>query len=123
VLELIVAGNSVQMADPAFMRELKNWLRYNPRQAMERGDGLFTVASGNPTLPSWLGPTLFDLAFSPSAENDKYARQVRSSAGLAIFVSEASDRDHWVRAGCACQRFALQATGLGLKHAFINQPV
>ena len=26
-------------------------------------------------------------------------------------------------AGRACQRFALQATALGLKHAFINQPV
>jgi hypothetical protein len=25
--------------------------------------------------------------------------------------------------GQACQRFALQATALGLKHAFINQPV
>ena len=28
-----------------------------------------------------------------------------------------------MRAGRACQRFALQATALGLKHAFINQPV
>ena len=25
--------------------------------------------------------------------------------------------------GRACQRFSLQATALGLKHAFINQPV
>jgi hypothetical protein len=25
--------------------------------------------------------------------------------------------------GRACQRFALQATALGMKHAFINQPV
>ena len=30
---------------------------------------------------------------------------------------------HWVAAGRACQRFALQATALGLKYAFINQPV
>ena len=28
-----------------------------------------------------------------------------------------------MRAGEACQRFALQATALGLKHAFVNQPV
>ena len=28
-----------------------------------------------------------------------------------------------MRAGRACQRFALQATALGLKHAFVNQPV
>ena len=25
--------------------------------------------------------------------------------------------------GRSCQRFALQATALGLKHAFVNQPV
>jgi hypothetical protein len=28
-----------------------------------------------------------------------------------------------VQVGRACQRFALQATALGLKHAFVNQPV
>ena len=30
---------------------------------------------------------------------------------------------HWIEVGRACQRFALQATALGLKCAFINQPV
>ena len=48
---------------------------------------------------------------------------MRSSSGVAVFVSQRDDRDHWVRAGRACQRFALQATALGLKHAFVNQPV
>jgi hypothetical protein len=42
---------------------------------------------------------------------------------IAVFVAEKEDREHWVLAGRACQRFALQATALGLKHAFINQPV
>jgi nitroreductase len=123
VLDLVVAGNSAQMADPAFVRELKNWLRFNPRQALEAGDGLFSAASGNPTAPAWLGGLMFDLVFRVATENDKYARQLRSSAGVAIFVSERDDKDHWIRAGRACQRFALQATALGLKQAFINQPV
>jgi nitroreductase len=123
VLDLVVAGNSAQMADPAFVRELKDWLRFNPRQALETGDGLFSAASGNPTAPAWLGGLMFDLVFRVATENDKYVRQLRSSAGVAIFVSEHDDKDHWVRAGRACQRFALQATALGLKHAFINQPV
>ena len=46
-----------------------------------------------------------------------------SAAGVAVFVAHKDDREHWVLAGRACQRFALQATALGLKHAFINQPV
>ena len=40
-----------------------------------------------------------------------------------MFVGERDDRAHWVAAGRACQRFALMATTLGLRHAFVNQPV
>jgi nitroreductase len=123
VRDLVVAGNSAQMADAAFVRELKSWLRFSPRQALATGDGLFSAASGSPTLPAWLGPRVFDIVFKAAAENDKYARLLQSSAGVAVFVSERDDKDHWARAGRACQRFALQATALGLKHAFINQPV
>jgi nitroreductase len=121
--DLVVAGNSVQMGDAAFDRELKSWLRFNPRQALATGDGLFSPTTGNPVLPSWLGPSLFDMAFRAKTENDKYARQIQSSSGVAVFVSEREDKEHWVRAGRACQRFALQATALGLKVAFVNQPV
>jgi nitroreductase len=123
VADLVVAGNSVQMADAAFVRELKTWLRFSPRQAMESADGLFSPSSGNPTLPAWLGPRVFEIVFRADTENYKYARQLRSSSGVAVFVSERDDEDHWVRSGRACQRFALQATALGLKQAFVNQPV
>jgi hypothetical protein len=123
VRDLIIAGNTAQMADAAFVRELKEWIRFNPRDALAKGDGLYGAASGNPTLPAWLGPIMFDLTFQTEAENEKIARQLRSSAGVAVFVAAKADRDHWVRAGQACQRFALQATALGLKHAFLNQPV
>lgn len=123
VRDLVIAGNSAQMADPAFIRELTTWLRFSPRQAMETGDGLFSATSGNPVLPAWLGPLLLGFVFKADAENDKYARQIASSAGIAVFVAEKDDPEHWVLAGRACQRFALQATALGLKHAFVNQPV
>jgi nitroreductase len=121
--DFVVAGNSTQMADAAFVRELKSWLRYNPRQALQTGDGLYSVASGNPALPEWLGPRAFDWFSTAKAENDAYARQIRSSAGIAVFVGAGEAPAHWVAVGQACQRFALQATALGLKHAFINQPV
>jgi len=123
VRDLVLAGNSAQLADPAFVRELKSWIRFNPRHAMATGDGLFSAASGSPALPTWLGPTMLDMVLKPGADNDKYARQIRSSAGLAVFVSAHDDKEHWVRTGRACQRFALQATALGMKHAFTNQPV
>jgi Nitroreductase family len=123
VRDLVVAGNTAQMTDPAFVAELKRWLRFSPSVAMETGDGLFSAASGSPALPNWLGTRAFDWVFTPIAENDKYTRQIASSSGIAVFVAEKEDREHWVLAGRACQRFALQATALGLKHAYINQPV
>ncbi|MFN3273219.1 MAG: Acg family FMN-binding oxidoreductase [Paracoccus sp. (in: a-proteobacteria)] len=121
--DLVIAGNTAQMADPAFMAELMHWLRFNPTAAMTTGDGLYSVASGNPALPDWLGPRLFDMAFTAEAENRKYARQIASSSGIAVFVAAQDNPEHWVQAGRACQRFSLQATALGLKTAYINQPV
>jgi hypothetical protein len=121
VLELLIAGNSRQMDDPAFMAELKFWLRFNPRAAARTRDGLFSASSGNPVLPSWLGSILFDLAFSKEAENKKYAEQVRTSSGLAVFVAPTDDPAGWIAAGRSCQRFSLQAVVDGLKTSFINQ--
>ena len=123
IRDLVVTGNSVQMADAAFVRELKSWLRFSPRHAIETGDGLYSVASGNPALPEWLGPRAFDMLVTAVSENDRYASQLRSSSGVAVFVGQRDDREHWALTGRACQRFALQATALGLKHAWINQPV
>jgi nitroreductase len=123
IRDLVIAANSTQMAAPAFIQELKTWLRFSPRQALKAGDGLYSAASGNPSLPEWLGPSMFDMLVTAKSENDKYARQLNSSAGSVVFVGAQDNREHWARAGRACQRFALQATALGLKHAFVNQPV
>jgi hypothetical protein len=121
--DLIATGNTAQLADPAFMTELKHWMRFNPRQALDTGDGLFSAAGGNPNLPDWLGPTMVDWAFTAATDNKKTAAKITSSAGLAVFVAAKEDSAHWVQTGRACQRFALQATAIGLKHAFLNQPV
>lgn len=121
--DLVLAGNSAQMADPAFVAEVMRWLRFNPGAAMASGDGLYGGASGSPALPDWLAPQVFGQVFTAEAENRKYARQIASSSGIAVFVAAHSDPAHWVLAGRACQRFALQATALGLRTAHINQPV
>ena len=123
VLDFVIQGNSAQMRDPAFVRELKQWMRFNDADAARLGDGLYSGSSGNPTGPDWLGGLMFDMFFKEKAENDKYARHIRSSAGIAVFVSEADDRAHWVEAGRAFERFALQATALGIRNAHLNQPV
>lgn len=123
VLELILSANSAQIGDPAFVKELTSWLRFNVASAIATRDGLYAPCSGNPTLPNWLSGPLFKMVFTAKSENIKCARQVRSSSGLAIFVSDKNDRENWIQSGRNYQRFALQATLLGIKHAFLNQPV
>jgi len=66
---------------------------------------------------------LFRTFFRVKSENDNYARRIRSSAGIAVFVSNVNDKDHWVEAGRCYERFALQVTALGIRNAFVNQPV
>lgn len=121
--DLVVAGNEAQMTDPAFMAELKRWLRFNPGDAMRTGDGLYSAASGSPILPAGLGEIAFDRFFGAAAENERYARQIDSSSGLAVFLAERADPAHWMTVGRACQRFMLAATALDLRCAFVNQPV
>ncbi len=123
VLEYVVQGNTAQMNDRAFVEELKAWIRFSGEQAVRTGDGLYGGSSGNPSVPPWLGSPLFGLFFTPKSENDKYAKHVRSSAGIAIFISEATDKAHWIEAGRCYERFALQSAALGIRNAFLNQPV
>ncbi|WP_341890463.1 Tat pathway signal protein [Variovorax sp. YR752] len=123
LLALVVAGNTAQMRDAAFVAELKDWIRFSPGEAARSGDGLYTACTGNPTVPRWLGSPLFDLFFTADGENDKYSRQIRSSAGLAVFVSDGDDPAHWIETGRCVERFALQATALDIRTAYLNQPV
>jgi hypothetical protein len=118
---LILEANHQQLADPAFVRELKHWLRFSYGRALSSGDGLFARVTGNPALPDALGRALFDLVVRPASEARRYRAQIQSSAGLVVFVSARDDRAHWVAAGRAYERFALQATALGIQHAFLNQ--
>ena len=123
VLDCVLQANSAQMADPAFVKELKSWIRFNGAAAVRTRDGLYSGTTGNPKVPTWLGDLAFGWFYTPKNENDKYARQIRSSAGIAVFVGRSPDKKHWVDVGRCYERFALQATALGIRNALLNQPV
>lgn len=123
VLEFAIEGNAVQLRDPAFVRELTSWIRFNARDAARHGDGLYSACTGNPSIPSWLGRLALPWLITPRSENRRLIGQVRSSAGLAVFVGASASKDSWIAVGRAYERFALQATALGIRHAHLNQPV
>jgi hypothetical protein len=123
VAEYVVEGNGWQIGDRRWVAELKAWIRFNAREAVQTRDGLYARASGNPEVPRWLGNLFMRVAFSAASQNKTDLKNIRSSAGIAVFFSEIDDQAHWMEVGRCYERFALQATALHLRNAFINQPV
>ncbi len=123
ILDAVVSANATQMQDAAFVAELRQWIRFSRREALEHRDGLFSGISGNPSIPRWLGEAMFSMVFTEQGETAKYVEQIRSSAGIAVFVGAESDVAHWMEVGRCFERFALQCTVLGISTAMINQPV
>ena len=123
ILDLVLQANTQQMNKPAFLNELASWIRFNEKDAASHGDGLYSVCTGNPQAPRFLGKLLFRLSVGSRSENKKITQQANSSAGFAVFVSEQDDPVHWVEAGRCYERFALTATAMGVRHAFLNQPI
>jgi hypothetical protein len=123
VLEYVARGNAAQIGNTAFLRELGAWVRFNEADAARTGDGLSSLSTGNPSSPPWLGRLLLRVQLTQKSENDKCAGQLRSSAGVVVFLSDGNDPRHWIEVGRSYERFALQATALGIRNAFLNQPV
>lgn len=123
VAQFVAEGNMTQFADSRWAEELKSWIRFNARDAIEAGDGLYGPVMGSPDVPQWLGRLFTRFAFSAARQNRKDIRHIQSSAAVVVLVSDVDDKAHWVEAGRCYQRLALQAAALELRTAFINQPV
>jgi len=123
VIDYVTRGNIAQLTDRAFRKELVAWIRFNPVEAMHKGDGLAGRTTGQPALPTWLAKLIIGLVLTPKGQAQTDATNISSSAGIAVFVSSHDDKPAWVDIGRAYERFALQATALNIRTAFINQPI
>ena len=119
----VLAANGAQIADDAFVAELLRWIRFGEAEAVAARDGLASRTTGNLQLPRWIGKRAFGFVFTQDAENEKIARWIDNSAGLAVFTGPSDDPAGWVAAGRSYQRFALQTTAMNIWHAHLNMPV
>lgn len=122
IARYVAEGNSAQFRDNAWARELKSWIRFNGREAVVSGDGLYGPVMGSPDVPRWLGLLAMRFGFSAKKQNQKDDQNIRSSSAIAVLISDIDDKPHWIEAGRCYERLALQATALDLSTAFINQP-
>ena len=119
VLEYVNAGNRSQYADKAFIDELITWLRFNRKEAFGSLDGLYTLSSGNPEIPRWLGQT-FVAGTNPQQQADADAQKLRSSPHALVITSAHEDKAAWVRTGQVYERLALTMTAVGIQSAFLK---
>jgi len=120
--EYVNQGTLIQYADKAFVEELIHWLRFNRREILNNLDGLYSVCSGNPEVPRWLG-ALFVSGTDAQQQADLDVKKLRSSSGAIIIHSATEDKVSWVRTGQVYERLALKMTSLNIKSALLNQPI
>lgn len=123
IADFVAQGNDSQFSDRAWVEELKTWIRFNGREAKRMSDGLYVKCMGAPAVPRWVANSVFRYVVGAKSQNRLDVPRIRSSSGVAVFVSDVDDRRHWIEVGRSYERFALLATSLGIKNAFINQPV
>ncbi len=116
-------GNKAQLNDPAFRKELISWIRFNPADAIKTRDGLTNRTSGKPAIPGRLAPLIIGFVLTPKGQAKTDSELIKSSSAVAVFAIGNDDKQSWIRTGRAYERFALQATDLNIRHAFINQPL
>jgi hypothetical protein len=122
ITQLVKEANIRQLKNDRFRKEMETWIRFNEKTANNSKDGLRSAVMGSPSVPTWFGKLFFNYLVSPTKEADKAAASIVSSSALVVFITEDNSKEGWVKLGQSFERFALQATALGIKHAHLNMP-
>jgi hypothetical protein len=123
VIDLIVKGDRLQMANPLFRQELARWIRSGNSP---KHDGIPAYAQGMNSKLDALAPLIawavksFNLGKSQSVKDSKLVAQ----APMLMLLS--SDRDtpqDWLATGEALQHLLLTARVNNIWASFFNQPI
>lgn len=115
---LIMAGDRAQAADPAFRRELAEWM--HPSRSR---DGLVGYALDMPALEAYVAPLLvrtFDWGERRAARDEQL---VSGSPALAVLGSREDTPAAWLQTGRALAQLLLLATAEGVAVSYFNQPI
>jgi len=118
----IIEGNNLQFGNKAFVNELVSWLRFSEKEAMARGDGLWSASLGLPGTGRFIGSIVMKNFVSAGSEEKRLRKLIRASAGFALFMVEKNDPYHWIKLGQAFQQFGLRATKYQVSHSHLNMP-
>lgn len=118
--ELVTKADRMQMADPAFRRELSQWLRPSRSPAP---DGMPGHAFGLNAIASAVAPLVvrtFDMGDGRAAYHHGL---VAGSPALAVLGTSQDRPAAWLDTGRALSRLLLLATHFGVRSSYLNQPI
>lgn len=111
--DLVVEGDAAQWADPAWRRELADWM--HPGHC---GDGLKVPALMAPMVRYWV--RTFNMGGRVGVKDRALAL---SSPLLVVLGTDDNKPIDWLRVGQALQRLLLVACRCGLQGGYLNQPI
>ncbi len=123
LLPLVIEGSDLQFGNHAFVKELIRWLRFSRNEAMKTGDGIWNATMGLPGTGRMLGGFIMKKMVTPASEAKRWTKLYRQSGAYAILTVKENNTPSWIRLGKTFQRFGLETTRNGVKHAHMNMPL
>lgn len=121
IADLVAESDLRQFDDPAFRRELAQWIR--PRDTPSR-DGMSSAAFGMPDALSGLGAFMirtFDVGGLAASGDAKLIRE--GSPTFMVLASPGDAPADWVAAGCALADILITLSAEGWAASYLNQPI
>lgn len=118
LLDLVIQGNEIMLADPDVRRELAEW---TSRVSDKTG-----VVGKSRGWSRWQTATARWLHALPGGHPDPWRQEtamIRSAPVLGILATANDHVPDWLTGGQALDRVLLRATSFGLAASFLNQPV
>lgn len=128
VADMTREATAARLRDERIAAECYAWMRFGDDDANRRGDGvsLDALEIGGPAR--WMARRYFnpkswfnDLGVETAAKQARSA--VRSAGALALLTTQRHGEASWLIAGQAYERFALEATQLGIAHHPLQEPI
>lgn len=119
ISHFVFKGNTIQMQDERFKKELRQWMRYNKKHQNETNDGLSYAVFGAPNLPKFIIKPIMNKSINEKSQNKGDKKKIESSSHFVLFTTYNNTIEEWINLGRNLERFLLRSTELGIAHAYL----
>ncbi len=118
----ILEGNTIQMNDAEFKKELLAWIRFNQREVNKLQNGLTYKVMGAPPMPKFIGKAIVKSFLTPTKQNKTDTKKIDSSSHFVLLTTKNNSVQEWIALGMTLQKILLRLTESGIACAYLNPP-